>query len=212
MQIVHHPHPALRFKSVEVARIDDVLRSTVREMFELMYAAKGIGLAANQVGLPLRFFVINLTGDAEQRDDEHVFINPVITNRRGSAVGEEGCLSLPALYADVRRAEEITVEAFDLDGQGFRTKLDELAARVVQHETDHLDGVLFVDRLTESSRDELGLKLAEFESAYRRAQREGQVPAEDVIRRELEETARRGYLLSAECGTRNAERGERDME
>jgi peptide deformylase len=205
MQIVHHPHPALRFKSVEVTRIDDVLRAAVREMFELMYAAKGIGLAANQVGLPLRFFVTNLTGDAEQRDDEHVFINPVITNRRGSAVGEEGCLSLPTLYADVRRAEEITVEAFDLDGQGFRTRLDELAARVVQHETDHLDGVLFVDRLTESSRDELGLKLAELETEYRRAQREGQVPAEDIIRRELEETARRGYLSNAEGGARKAE-------
>lgn len=194
MQIVHHPHPALRWKSGEIQRIDDPLRNIVRAMFDLMYAAKGIGLAANQVGLPLRFFVINLTGDANERAEEHVFINPVITNRRGSVVEEEGCLSLPNLYAGVRRAEEVTIEAFDLEGQGFRANLDEMAARVVQHETDHLDGVLFVDRVTDEAREELRPKLADFEAAFRKSQREGEFPPDEVISQQLEEISRRGYI------------------
>ena len=95
MQIVHYPHPALRWKSSDINQINESLRSTIREMFELMYAANGIGLAANQVGLPLRFFIINLTGEAESTEEELVFINPEIRNRRGQEVGEEGCLSLP---------------------------------------------------------------------------------------------------------------------
>ena len=147
LSIVHYPHPALRTKSNPVTAIDNRLRQTVREMFELMYAANGIGLAANQVGLPWRLFVINPTGDAEQTGEEHVFLNPEIIKRRGSMEGEEGCLSLPELYGPVRRAAEITIEAFDLRGQPFRMDLEDFPARVVQHEYDHIDGILFVDRM-----------------------------------------------------------------
>ncbi|HAA48174.1 MAG TPA: peptide deformylase, partial [Planctomycetaceae bacterium] len=107
-------------------------------MFELMYEAKGIGLAANQVALPFRFFIINVSGDPDLSDQEHVFINPEISNQSGLVEGEEGCLSVPQLYGQVKRFETITVEAYDLDGQGFAMDLDELPARVVQHETDHL--------------------------------------------------------------------------
>ncbi len=186
MEIVHYPHPALFWKSQDISRIDDALRATVEEMFELMYKARGIGLAANQVALPWRFFIINITGDPKETDEELVFINPVITNRKGSMIGEEGCLSLPELYADVRRAEEIIVEAFDLEGQPFRANLSELAARVVQHETDHLDGVLFVDRVDESLRRELEPDLEGFEAAFRSRQSAGEVPADEELKAELQ--------------------------
>lgn len=192
MEIVQYPHPSLRWKSTDVTRIDAKLRATVREMFDLMYQAKGIGLAANQVALPFRFFIINLSGEDADPDAELVFINPEISKRKGSVVGEEGCLSLPELFADVRRPEKITVEAYDLQGQGFRMELDELPARVVQHETDHLDGVLFVDRVSESIERELAPKLSEFGSRFRRQQAEGTYPSDEEIHRRLAEMAEDG--------------------
>ena len=100
LEIVKYPHPALRYASRPIEQIDDAhLRSTIREMFELMYDARGIGLAANQVALPFRFFILNLTADPEQKDQEQVFINPEIVKRHSSTEDEEGCLSLPGLYA-----------------------------------------------------------------------------------------------------------------
>lgn len=185
MQIVHYGHPALRWKSKPIQSINDELRSAVREMFELMYSAKGIGLAANQVGLPLRFFVVNVTADPEQKDEEFVFLNPSIRRRKGTTTGEEGCLSLPGLYANVDRAEQIVVEAYDLDGEGFEMDLDELPARVVQHETDHLDGVLFVDRIKPDDRMKLEPKLLSFESDFRKQQSSGQFPSDEEIKRQL---------------------------
>ena len=185
MQIVQYGHPVLRWKSKPIQSINAELRSTVREMFDLMYSAKGIGLAANQVGLPFRFFVVNVTADPEQQDEEFVFINPRIRRRKGATTGEEGCLSLPGLYANIERAEEIVVEAYDLDGEGFEMELDELPARVVQHETDHLDGVLFVDRLDPEERLKLELKLLGFESEFRKQQSSGEFPADDEIKRQL---------------------------
>lgn len=185
MQIVQYGHPALRWKSKPIQSINDELRSVVREMFELMYSAKGIGLAANQVGLPLRFFVVNVTADPVQKDEEFVFLNPRIRRRKGATSGEEGCLSLPGLYANVERAEEIVVEAYDLEGEGFEMDLDELPARVVQHETDHLDGVLFVDRLTPDDRLKVEPKLLGFESEFRKQQSTGQFPSDDEIKRQL---------------------------
>ena len=194
MQIVYYPHPALRWKSSDVTRIDDTLRATIQEMFQLMYAAKGIGLAANQVGLPLRFFIVNLSGEADNTDEELVFINPDIKNRRGQELGEEGCLSLPELYADVKRAAEIVVEAFDLDGQPFRATLKELAARVVLHESDHLDGVLFIDRTDETSLAELQPKLDDFSSTLSVQQESGEIQPNDVLQRELERIAKLGHI------------------
>ena len=117
MEIVRYPHPALRWTSAEVRQIDDGLRATVKQMFELMYEAKGIGLAANQVGLPFRFFIVNLSGDSSLTEEEHVFINPELRQKKGNEVGEEGCLSLPDLFADVPRFSKLVVEGFDLDGQ-----------------------------------------------------------------------------------------------
>ncbi len=185
MQVVLYPHPALRWKSKPVTRIDAELRTTVRQMFELMYRHKGIGLAANQVALPYRLFVVNITGDPAEKDEEHVFINPEITQRKGSAESEEGCLSLPELYGPVRRAEEIVVDAFDLDGRGFEMTLDDLPARVIQHETDHLDGVLFTDRMSDAARRELEPRITDFESLFRRQQGSGEFPPDEEIRKQL---------------------------
>ena len=187
MEIVRYPHPALRWKSKPVTEINAKLRSTVQEMFELMYEAKGIGLAANQVALPFRVFIVNPSGDPEHADEEQVFVNPVITSRKGSAEGEEGCLSLPETWGQVRRAEEIEVEAFDLKGREFRLKLKEMHARVVQHETDHLDGVLFPDRMTDTARREIAPQLEEFEAIHRRRQEAGLCPPDKVLKARLRE-------------------------
>jgi peptide deformylase len=189
MQIVRYPHPALRFKSVPVTQITAELREIVREMFELMYTAEGIGLAANQVALPYRIFVLNLTGKREERDQEHVFINPEIVKRKGTQEAEEGCLSLPKMYGQVRRAEEIVVEAFDLEGQGFELTIDDLGSRAIQHENDHLDGVLFTDRLSETAQREMAATLGDFESQFRRQQELGVFPANPVIDAELRRLA-----------------------
>jgi peptide deformylase len=185
MNIVYYPHPALRWKSKPIAEINAELRETVREMFNLMYEARGVGLAANQVGLPLRLFIVNATAEPEETKQELVFINPEITQRKGSIEGEEGCLSLPELYGQVRRAEEIVVEAFDLQGREFSMTLTELAGRVVQHETDHLDGVMFTDRLSESAQREVEGRLDDFESQFRRQQADGEIPSDDDIKRQL---------------------------
>ena len=119
----------------------------IAEMFELMYKHKGVGLAANQVALPYRLFVMNPEGDPTKPELERVFINPVLTKPKGQAEAEEGCLSIPSLYADVVRPERIIVSAYDLEGNEIEEELSGFPARIVQHETDHLDGVLYVDRL-----------------------------------------------------------------
>lgn len=185
MEILPYPHPALRWKSKPIQEIDDNLRRVVAEMFELMYAAKGIGLAANQVGLPYRLFILNLTADPEEKEEELVFINPEILKRKGTTEGEEGCLSFPGMYGQVKRAAKVDIEAFDLDGEGFGFSLDDLAARAVQHETDHLDGILFIDRMAETARRELDPVINDFDAQFRRWQAEGRFPSDELLKREL---------------------------
>lgn len=187
MEIVHYPHPVLRWKSKPITEINSELRSVVREMFELMYSARGVGLAANQVGLPYRLFVVNVTADPDISEEEHVFINPEIVRRKGSEEGEEGCLSLPELYGPVRRAEEIVVDAFDLEGRGFQMTLDDLPARVVQHENDHLDGVLFIDRMSDLARRDLERAIASFETSFRERQTTGEFPADEILKQQLKD-------------------------
>lgn len=192
MEIVHYPHPALRWKSRPVTQIDVGLKRTVRRMFELMYEAKGIGLAANQVALPFRFFIINLSSDPELLEEELVFINPQIVQRSGSVEGEEGCLSVPQLYGQVTRAEQIVVDAFDLDGQGFQYELDDLPGRVVQHETDHLDGIMFFDRMSDTTRRQLEPQLDEFETIFRHRQSTGECLSDPELCGRLEELQEQG--------------------
>lgn len=137
--------PALREKAGEVEQVDDEIRRLAEDMFETMYAAEGIGLAAPQVGVNRRLFVMDIRDpDIEPR----ALINPVIVERSGSEGGEEGCLSLPGLVGEVERSASIVVEALDLQGEPIRIEASGLHARCIQHEIDHLDGVLFIDHLS----------------------------------------------------------------
>lgn len=187
MRIVQYPHPALRHLSKPLKRVDKELHVIVRQMFELMYAAKGVGLAANQVDLPYRLFVINLQSDAAAADQEFVFLNPVLTSRKGNADAEEGCLSLPGLYADVRRPERVTLNAYNLAGQEVTLELDGLFSRAVQHEIDHLDGVLFIDRLTPTGAMTVKDALAEFEVQFAGQRERREIPDDKTIARRLAE-------------------------
>ncbi len=184
LEIVNYPHPALRYASRSVTEIDDALRTTVREMFELMYASSGIGLAANQVALPFRFFILNLTADPERKDQEKVLINPEIVKRHSSIEDEEGCLSLPGLYGKVKRARKIRVRSYDLEGNLVEHDADDLFSRAVQHETDHLDGKLFIDYLDPLALRSVEEKIVMFEQAFRQAQRSGEIPPDaDLVKR-----------------------------
>lgn len=186
MQIVTHPHPTLRHESKTIKRVDAALRTIVDEMFELMYQAKGIGLAANQVNLPIRLFVVNLDSDPEH-GEQMVFINPVISRPRGNEEAEEGCLSIPQVYALVKRPKQVRVNAFNLKGEELEADVDGLLARVIQHETDHLDGVMFTDRVTETARANIIDELEEFEIDYQSKQQTGQIPSNEEILAGLKE-------------------------
>jgi peptide deformylase len=186
LSIVKYPHPALRYTARPVGQIDDELRAVVREMFDLMYEARGVGLAATQVGLPFRFFILNVTADPDEKDQELVFINPEIVKRHSSAEDEEGCLSIPGVYSKVRRARKIKVQAFDLAGEQIDYDADELFSKAIQHETDHLDGKLFIDYLGPLTRHSLKGKLREFELEFRKAQAGGEVPDDAEIVRRLD--------------------------
>ncbi|MEE3368817.1 MAG: peptide deformylase [Planctomycetota bacterium] len=178
------PHPTLRHKSQPVRRVDAELRDTVRVMFELMYEAQGIGLAANQVDLPLRLFVVNLSAERET-EAEQVFINPVVSHPQDHTEQEEGCLSLPGLYGPVRRPRKVRVEAYGLSGEHIAADLDGLQARVVQHELDHLDGILFIDRMENATHEQLEADLATFETEFRQLRDAGEIPPDDQIQARL---------------------------
>ena len=125
MEIITYPHPTLRYKSKPIKRVDAELLAIVREMFDLMYEANGVGLAANQVDLPIRLFVANLEADPD-KGDEMVFINPIVSNPKGSEGDEEGCLSLPTLYGNVMRPKRVRVNAYNLKGEEIRIDIDGL--------------------------------------------------------------------------------------
>ncbi|HTK39991.1 MAG TPA: peptide deformylase [Gemmatimonadales bacterium] len=133
--------PVLRQRSAEVTAVDDDVRTIIDNMFETMDAARGVGLAANQVGLAHRVAVIDAEGQ------RFAMLNPVIVEAEGRATAEEGCLSIPDIYGDVTRAERIVLEALDREGKPFRLEAGGLTARAIQHEIDHLDGILFLDHL-----------------------------------------------------------------
>jgi peptide deformylase len=186
LQIVKYPHPALRYRSRPVTQIDADLRAAVQEMFGLMYAARGVGLAANQVALPYRFFILNVTAEPEQKDKELVFINPVIVKRHSSIEDDEGCLSLPGLYSKVRRARKIKVQAYNLEGELVEYEVEDLLSRAIQHEADHLDGKLFIDYLDSLALHPMKDKLREFEQQFRQAQEVGEFAPDDQIVQELD--------------------------
>ena len=186
LRVVKYPHPALRHKSRPLRCVDNELRKTVREMFDLMYEQRGIGLAANQVDLPYRFFILNAEGDPD-KGEEYVFLNPVIGKRNGTAEAEEGCLSFPEIYAPVKRSAKIVISAYNLAGEEMNWELDGLLSRAAQHEYDHLDGVLFTDRLTPSGLLSVKQALSDLEREFEGDRRRGVVPDDQQIASRLAE-------------------------
>lgn len=148
-RIVHYPEPVLLTvgKPVAEGEFGPELQKVVEDMFETMYDAGGVGLAAPQVGLSQRLFVMDVP-DEEGRSDKLAFINPEIIRVEGEQVGDEGCLSFPGLYQTVKREMRVIVQAQDVSGEKFEKDLTDLAARCVLHETDHCDGIVFLDRMT----------------------------------------------------------------
>lgn len=166
LTILEFPDPRLRTKAapVDPARIaTDEFQQLLDDMFETMYDEPGIGLAASQVDVHQRFMVIDVS---EDKTRPQVFINPEITARSGEQVYQEGCLSVPGIFADVTRANEITVKAIGRDGEAFELTTDGLLAVCIQHEMDHLEGKLFIDYLSPLKREMVRKKL---EKARRQA-------------------------------------------
>jgi peptide deformylase len=157
-EIVKYPDPVLQKPAEPVSEFDDELRSLVDDMFDSMYAAQGIGLAAPQIGVSKRLTVIDLSFK-KNPEEKIVLINPEIIHKEGKQNEEEGCLSLPEIRERVSRAEKVRVRAQDVEGKWFEMDGDELLARAFQHEIDHLDGVLFIFRVSALKRDLLLRKI-----------------------------------------------------
>ena len=156
LPIIEFPDPRLRTIAKPVAKVDGTLRKLIDDMFETMYEAPGIGLAATQVNVPKRVIVIDLSND---KTEPYCFINPQIIAREGEEETEEGCLSVPGIYDNVNRSRWVHVEALDRNGKPFTMKIDDLLAVCIQHEIDHLDGKLFVDYLSEVKRGRIRKKM-----------------------------------------------------
>jgi peptide deformylase len=156
LPILEFPDPRLRKKAVPVAQVDDALRLVIDDLFETMYAAPGIGLAATQVDIHQRLLVADVS---VEKNAPHVLINPEILAADGVAVTEEGCLSVPGFYDEVERANRIRVRFIDRDGNTREEDFEGLLAVCVQHEIDHLNGKLFVDYLSEAKRQRIRKRL-----------------------------------------------------
>ncbi len=156
LEILRFPDPRLRNEARPVAEVDAAVRQLVDDMFETMYEAPGIGLAATQVNVAQRVVVIDIS---EEHDEPLCFINPEILEREGEEQMEEGCLSVPGFFESVTRAERVKVRALDCDGKPFELDADGLLAVCIQHEIDHLDGKLFVDYLSNLKRQRIRKKL-----------------------------------------------------
>jgi peptide deformylase len=177
LSIITFPHPGLRYLAKPIRRVDADLKLIAARMFELMYEHRGVGLAATQVNLPLRLFVMNPSGE-KGVGTETVVINPVLSRARGNEEAEEGCLSLPNVHGNVIRAKTIHLNGFTLNGQEIKQDLSGFEARIAQHETDHLDGVLFLDRLKEGAVMEEAAEIEALALEYQSRQRIGEVPAD----------------------------------
>ncbi len=165
LRIVQYPNPVLRVKAQPITEVTDEVRRVALRMLEMMHEAPGVGLAAPQVGLSWQIFVANPTREPE---DDQVFINPVLTRpARETVPQDEGCLSLPGVNAPIYRPRSITIEATDLDGAKFTMTSGDLAARVWQHEYDHLEGILIIDRMAEIDRIANKRTLKDLEQAYK---------------------------------------------
>lgn len=148
-RITHYPAEVLAKRAEPVEKIDDNIRQLVQKMADIMAENKGIGLAASQAGVPLRLFIISLDGD---RETIKVYVNPTVTPLGEIDLIEEGCLSVPSVYTKIRRYKNCKVTATDLDGNEFTEDADGLYARALQHENDHINGMIIVDRMGTAAR------------------------------------------------------------
>jgi len=146
-EILVFPHPFLARKAVPVAVVDDRIRALIRDMFETMYSAEGVGLAAPQVGVGKRVVVLDVS-PVDDAISPVAVVNPEIVSRNGSVTGVEGCLSIPGVQGEVCRAETVEVRGLDEQGNPLRIRAAGILSRALQHEIDHLDGILFIDRLS----------------------------------------------------------------
>ena len=163
MEIVKYPDPRLRQKAEPITAIDAELRRIARDMIEAMHEDRGVGLAGPQVAVFKRIVIINVSG---REGDDHVFLNPRILDGQGHEVADEGCLSVPGIWAPVERYAEVTVQAMDPTGRRLTLEAEGLLARAFQHEIDHLDGVLFIDRLTDEARQNVADDIKALEAAF----------------------------------------------
>lgn len=159
LEILKYPDPRLREVAKPVAKVTDEIRKIVDDMAETMYAAPGCGLAATQVGINLRIFVID-TASEDEPSDLRVFINPEVLATDGAQSWSEGCLSFPGVTEEIKRAERVRARALGRDGKPFELEADGLLAVAIQHETDHLNGVLFIDKLSALKKRMMSRKLA----------------------------------------------------
>lgn len=180
LSIVQYPHPTLRVRSKPIRRVDQELRNIAAQMLDLMYEYNGVGLAANQVDLPLRMFVVNPSGERNE-GEELVLLNPELQMPKGNESSQEGCLSMPELYGQVKRPKSIRLSAYDLQGNPIERVADGFLARVLQHENDHLDGVLFFDRMSEEAKRELDDQLHEMEVVFRAKQKSGAILQDEEL-------------------------------
>ncbi len=186
MKIVYYPHPALRHPTKPLSAIDRQVHLDAGRMLDLMYENKGLGLASNQVFLSYRIVVLNPTGDPQQRDKEEVLLNPVVLERKGTIEGEEGCLSFPDLFQKIRRAKTVCVQAYNLRGEVVEKTIGDLEARLWQHEVDHLDGILFIDKMGPIARLSSRASLKKFEQDFQRGRERGEIPPEVELERMLQ--------------------------
>lgn len=165
LPIVVYPAQGLRIKCALVDQFDDALASLAKRMIAAMHEHEGVGLAAPQVGVSIRLFVCNETGKPE---DDRVFVNPVLSDLEGAATGDEGCLSIPGVTVAVRRAERCIITAVDVQGRPVTANSAGLLARCWQHEVDHLDGRLIIDRMSEADQIANRKKLRELEAKFKK--------------------------------------------
>jgi len=165
--MVYYPDPRLEQKSAPIRKVTPELRAAIPGMFEIMYKHRGIGLAGPQVGVMQRIIVANLACDPAQKDLEQIFINPEIVKRSGTMLEEEGCLSLPGVAAKIKRAAQVHVRWTDLEGKEWEAEVEGLPSKLFQHEIDHLDGVLMIEKMSAADLKQWKPLLKEMEEDFK---------------------------------------------
>jgi peptide deformylase len=165
--VLTYGNPSLKRRASEIKEIDDSIRKLAADMFETLELSRGVGLAAPQVGVPLRLIVLSIPMDDGTRWKCAV-VNPELVSKRGKMTSEEGCLSVPGIYEEIPRAEEVEVKGLSLEGKELSIKGNGLLAKAVQHEIDHIDGILIVDRLSAIKRHVLQRRLRKLEESSKR--------------------------------------------